>query len=159
MNRHRPLYGFSAALLVLGLVLLGGCGTGKGNAADAEKENAPDMLQEYASGLVSGYDRAKATGTEGDMKAIGTALAAYQLDNDGYPSVSGIDALMQELSPDYLRIAAAQDKWGHPFEYSSSATGYKLVSIGHDGIKGTEDDLVFEDGRMTQRPPGSGPSF
>lgn len=143
MNRHRPLYGFSAALLVFGLLFFGGCGTEK----------------EYASNMVSTYDRAKATGTEADMKAIGAALSAYQLDHGDPPSVNGIDALVRELSPDYIRIAAAQDKWGHPFEYSSSSVGYKLVSIGHDGIKGTEDDLVFEDGRMTQRPPGFGPSF
>lgn len=143
MNRPRPLYGFSVVLLVMGLLLLGGCGTEK----------------EYASGLVSGYDRAKATGTAADMKAIGSALSAYQLDNGDYPSVSGIDALVKELSPDYLRMASARDKWGQPFGYSASANGYRLVSKGHDGVEGTEDDLVFEDGRLTKTPPGFGPSF
>jgi hypothetical protein len=143
MNHRRPLCGFSAVLLVLGLSFFAGCGTEK----------------EYASSMVSTYDLAKATGTEADMQAIGTALAAYRLDNGDYPAVSGIDALVGVLSPDYIRIAAAQDKWGHPFEYSVSAAGYKLVSIGNDGIKGTADDLEFEEGRMTRKPPGSGPAF
>ncbi len=30
--------------------------------------------------------------------------------------------------------------------------------VGHDGVEGTEDDLVFEEGRLTQTPPGFGPS-
>ena len=106
MNRPRPLYGLSVVLLVMGLLIAGGCGSGKEQASDTEKEPA-GIMQEYASGLVSGYDRAKATGTAADMKAIGAALSAYQLDHDDYPRVSGIDALVQALSPDYLRMASA----------------------------------------------------
>jgi hypothetical protein len=137
MKNHGFKACWPAALLVIGSLLVFACGTEK----------------EYASSIVSTYDRAKATGTEADMKAIGAALSSYQLDNDDYPSVSGIEALGRELKPDYIRMIPARDKWGHPFEYSSSSLGYKLVSIGHDGIKGTEDDMVFEDGRLTQKPP------
>lgn len=143
MSRSHPLYGLSAVLLVLGLILAGGCGTEK----------------EYASGLVGGYDQAKATGTAADMQAIGRALAAYQLDNGDYPSAAGIDALCGQLSPDYMRLGSTADKWGNQFSYSVRGAGYRLVSKGDDGREGTEDDLVLEDGRLTQTSPGIGPSF
>jgi len=135
--------GVVAAMLVLGLLVAAGCGTEK----------------EYAGNLVETYDKAKATGTAADMKAIGTALSAYRLDHGDYPSAGGIDALAAELSPDYLRIAATRDKWGRPFNYSAGPLGYTLVSTGEDGREGTADDLVLEDGRLTRTPPGFGPSF
>jgi len=143
MKVHRFAAGWPAILLFIGLLFCPACGTEK----------------EYAAGLVGGYDKAKATGTAADMKAIGSALAAYQLDYDDYPMASGIDALVQELSPDYIRIASARDKWGQPFVYSASTAGYRLVSKGDDGREGTEDDLVLENGRLTKTPPGFGPSF
>jgi hypothetical protein len=143
MNGHRAPAATAATLLLLVLLLCPGCGTEK----------------EYAGNLVKTYDKAKATGTAADMKAIGAALSAYRLDHGDYPSVNGIDGLIAELSPDYLRMAARQDKWGNAFDYSAGVTGYRLVSRGEDGREGTEDDLVLEDGRLTATPPGFGPAF
>jgi len=139
MNGQRT----SAILLLFVLLLFPACGTEK----------------EYAGSLVTTFDKAKATGTAADMKAIGAALSAYRLDHGDYPSVSGIDALIAELNPDYLRASVRRDKWGQPFSYNDNATGYRLVSPGEDGREGTEDDLVLEDGRLTKTPPGFGPSF
>lgn len=133
----------AATLLAAGLLSAVGCGTEK----------------EYAGNLVETYDKARATGTAAEMKVIGTALSAYRLDHGDYPAVSGIDALAAELGPDYLRLAVTQDKWGRPLKYSAGPGRYRLVSTGEDGLEGTADDLVFEDGRLTQAPPGFGPSF
>lgn len=138
MKGYRSMAGWPVILLVLGLLFFPACGTEK----------------EYAAGLVSGYDKAKATGTAADMRAIGAALSAYQLDHGDYPMAGGIDTLVQQLSPDYIRMASARDKWGQPFVYSANAMGYRLVSKGDDGREGTEDDLVLEDGRLTKLPPG-----
>jgi hypothetical protein len=142
MNRHRLLVGLPVVLLITGVLLLGGCGTEK----------------EYAGSLVDTYDKAKETGTAGDMRAIGQALTSYQLDNGEFPSAGGIDTLLGQLSPDYLRMGASTDKWGNPLIYSATPGGYRLVSKGDDGREGTEDDIVLENGQL-RTPSGTGLSF
>ena len=142
MSRHRSMRTPPALLLIVGLLLLGACGTEK----------------EYAGSLVNTYDKAKETGTAGDMRAIGQALTSYHQDPGGCPTAGAIDDLPRQLSPDYLRMGGTTDRWGNPLTYSATPAGYRLVSRGDDGREGTEDDLVLENGRL-QTPSGGGLSF
>ncbi len=142
MNGHRLPAGLPVILLILGLLLFPCCG--------AEKE--------YAGNLVKTYDKAKETGTVGDMKAIGQAITSYQMDNGDCPTAGGIDSLLGQLSPDYLRMGANTDKWGNRLIFNTTPGGYRLVSKGDDGQEGTEDDLVLENGQL-KTPSGTGLSF
>ncbi len=142
MNGHRLPAGLPVILLILGLLLFPSCGTEK----------------EYAGNLVKTYDKAKETGTAGDMQAIGKAITLFQMDNGDYPSAGGIDALLGQLNPDYLRMGANTDKWGNRLIYNVRPGGYRLVSKGDDGQEGTEDDLVLENGHL-KLPSGTGFSF
>lgn len=93
------------------------------------------------------------------IELLGTALDAYRLDNDVYPSTSqGLDALHREPQANprprnwrgpYLSKSVPLDPWGRPYVYSSPGTesswGYDLVSYGRDGAAGgaaTDADIA-----------------
>lgn len=93
-----------------------------------------------------------------DLKAIGTALDLYRMDNFVYPSTDqGLEALVRKpsgypeaknWSEPYLAKTPV-DPWGNPYEYTNNGgTGsgaYDLFSLGADGKPGGEgeaEDLV-----------------
>jgi len=81
------------------------------------------------------------------MKNIATALELYNADNESYPEK--LDA----LSPDYMDSVPEADLWGKEYEYTPSGEtiqAYELRSCGIDGKAGTKDDIVFENGQMTE---------
>jgi len=40
------------------------------------------------------------------------------------------------------------DAWSGELSYKGSAAGYRLSSPGPDGKPGTDDDIIFENGRL-----------
>ncbi len=96
-------------------------------------------------------DEARATIAKTDIRAIGSALELYRLDNRTYPTTTqGLAALVERpLTPPepanwaeggYLG-ALPQDPWGHDYIYASpgaSGASYDLVSLGADGQVGGE---------------------
>jgi general secretion pathway protein G len=96
-------------------------------------------------------DEARATVARTDIRAIGSALELFRLDNRAYPTTTqGLAALVERpLSPPepanwaeggYLG-ALPQDPWGHDYIYASpgaGGAGYDLVTLGADGQVGGE---------------------
>lgn len=96
-------------------------------------------------------DEARATVARTDIRAIGSALELYRLDNRTYPTTTqGLAALVERpLAPPeptnwadggYLG-ALPQDPWGHNYIYASpgaGGAGYDLVTLGADGQVGGE---------------------
>ena len=96
-------------------------------------------------------DEARATVARTDIRAIGSALELYRLDNRAYPTTTqGLAALVERpLAPPeppnwadggYLG-ALPQDPWGHDYIYASPGAGgaaYDLVTLGADGQVGGE---------------------
>lgn len=91
-------------------------------------------------------DQAKVTVARGDLKAIGSALEMYRLDNRRYPDTQqGLDALVQRPSTGadnwngegYL-ARLPTDPWGNPYLYLAPGRkgGYDLWSYGADGREG-----------------------
>ncbi len=97
---------------------------------------------------------AKRSTAQSQLEILGTALDAYRLDNDYYPSTAqGLDALWQlpQGSPPalnwrgpYLRKRAPLDPWNRPYLYTSpgvhSPTSYDLASYGRDGQPGGQNE-------------------
>ncbi|WP_191489890.1 type II secretion system major pseudopilin GspG [Pseudomonas sp. FEN] len=102
--------------------------------------------------FMSRPDQAKVTAARADIKAIGTALEMYRLDNFQYPSTQqGLEALVKRplgvpeprnWNPQGYLQKLPVDPWGTSYQYLSPGTrtkGYDLYSFGADGVSGGED--------------------
>jgi hypothetical protein len=59
-------------------------------------------------------------------------------------------ALIDQLTPRYMNTILRLDAWSHELDYRGTPASYRLASSGADGKSGTEDDIVFENGRLTK---------
>ncbi len=102
-------------------------------------------------------DEARMTVAQSDIRAIGSALELYRLDNQNYPTTTqGLEALaVRPTSPpeprnwvaDGYLTAVPIDPWGNDYLYRSPGDngGYDLMSLGGDGAPGgdgTAADIV-----------------
>lgn len=102
-------------------------------------------------------DEARVAVARTDIRAIGSALELYRLDNRAYPtSAQGLEALVREpVSPPqppnwatggYLG-AVPVDPWGNAYVYRSpgDSAGFDLISLGADaqpGGDGADADIL-----------------
>ncbi len=95
-------------------------------------------------------DEARVAVAQSDIRAVGSALELYRLDNQNYPTTSqGLQALSERptsppeprnwVSGGYL-ASVPTDPWGNEFLYRSPGDtgGFDLVSLGSDGAPGGE---------------------
>lgn len=86
--------------------------------------------------------------TGADLRTIATALEAYRRDIGSYVQADRSSVLIDHLAPRYLNSIIRLDAWSREFDYKGSPSSYRLVSLGPDGKPGTDDDIVFENGRL-----------
>ena len=117
--------------------------------------------------LLNAIDRGKQKRTMADLRSIGTAVEAYAVDTNIYPTATDANALATVLQPIYIKKMPLQDGWNSNLVYqpaSSAGAGYTLKSTGKGGqIESspaggkTQDftkDIIFVDGQFTQWPDG-----
>ena len=88
-----------------------------------------------------------------DLRAIGTALTMYKLDNFKYPTTDqGLKALIQQPADPtithwraggYIQDGALKDPWGNDYQYVYPGTHgkeYDLFTDGADGQEGGEGE-------------------
>jgi general secretion pathway protein G len=96
---------------------------------------------------------AKTTSAKTQVDIFGTALGAYRLDNDRFPTTQqGLDALRSAPIENaktwrgpYLTKLVPRDPWGREYVYVSpgieNPTSFDLYTLGRDGrIGGTDED-------------------
>jgi len=129
--------------------------------------------------LLNAVQRGKQKRTMADMRALATAVEAYAVDNNKYPTaacVAGIyttdtdNALaatsLSVLAPTYIATPPRVDGWSNPFNYASDAVGnnYRIRSFGRDKVTtaltcGTTTnfnaDICYADGAFFQWPEGT----
>lgn len=89
--------------------------------------------------LLTAIQRSKRNRTVADMRAIGTALGSYQVDNNIFPvldtgalsQIAFQTTLASGMTTSYYE-GAMKDGWGIDFYYSSASQGYTLRSYGKD---------------------------
>ena len=93
--------------------------------------------------------RARETATETEMYNIAKALEIYITDNRAYPAEGDfpnalkVSGIMTDIS--------GNDTWGNAYQYTSpNGTSYILKSYGINKIDGGNDDIVFDNGIMTE---------
>ena len=120
--------------------------------------------------LLNAIQRGKQKRTMADMRAIGTAVESYAVDNNFYPAggsaVSSIGVGV--LEPRYIAKLPTVDAWNGAIDYisspSASAQKYSIESYGKNGVNestsvgSTSDfnnDIIFSQGIFTEFPEGS----
>jgi len=98
--------------------------------------------------------RARITTTRTQMQMLRTALSQFEMDNDHYPQGrNGLLELVQRPrdarnwhGPYLEKKVIPKDAWGRDFIYECpgrhSPESYDIVSLGPDGVAGTEDDIA-----------------
>jgi len=100
-------------------------------------------------------EQAKISAARSQISIFATALDAFQLDNDRYPtSEQGLQALVSKptLPPipgnwkgPYLANAIPSDPWGNKYIYKSpgdrNQSSYDVSSCGKDGKPGSGDEI------------------
>ena len=113
--------------------------------------------------LLNAVDRGKQKRTVADLRAIGTAIESYAVDNNQFPVVSTAAALASSLASGYIKMPTT-DAWKGTFQVDSTANAYTVWSFGKDGAgtnctAGTtstfDDQICFSGGQFVRVPEGS----
>jgi type II secretion system protein G len=120
--------------------------------------------------LLNAIQRGKQKRTMADMRAVGTAVESYAVDNNKYPAGgSAVSSIKDVLEPRYIARLPVVDAWNNAMDYISSPTtspqAYSVESYGKDGapdaaaaIGSTSDfnnDILFTQGLFVLYPEGS----
>jgi hypothetical protein len=120
---------------------------GKWQAVDVR---AGDRKWESIELIQTALRKEKALRTGAELRAIATALEAYRRDKGSYVQAETGSALIDHLAPSYLSSIVRLDAWSRELNYRGSANSYRLSSLGPDGKADTDDDIVFENGRLVK---------
>jgi hypothetical protein len=100
--------------------------------------------------IQTAIQKEKTLRTSADLRTLATALEAFRRDNGSYVQAGTCSALIDNLSPKYLGSVIRLDAWSREFDYKGASGSYRLTSLGPDGKAGTDDDIVFENGRLVK---------
>ncbi len=113
--------------------------------------------------LLNAIDRGKQKRTMSDLRAIGSAVEVYAIENAVYPTAADAAAIKTLIDPIYIKVMPSEDGWMNPFQVDSSAAGYTIYSQGKDGLgnncpPGTtsnfNDEICFVNGQFQRFPSG-----
>jgi type II secretion system protein G len=113
--------------------------------------------------LLNAVDKGKQKRTMSDMRAIGTAIESYAVDNAVYPIAANMVAVKALIDPYLIKNIPLTDGWAHPIQEASTATAYTIYSLGKDGTgsncaTGTtsnfNEEICFVGGQFTRFPAG-----
>jgi general secretion pathway protein G len=127
--------------------------------------------------LLNAVQRGKQKRSMSDMRTMATAVEAYAVDNNVYPSgqctgkftaITTVlnDTSLKVLAPTYIANPVRRDGWSNFFLYNTSSNNqeYGFRSRGRDGsITGVtcitttnfNDDIVYSNGGFIQWPEGA----
>lgn len=120
--------------------------------------------------LLNAIQRGKQKRTMADMRAVGTAVEAYAVDNNKYPqSASNVSTITTSVEPKYIKKLPTRDGWNNAYDYiagpnPTSAQNYTITSCGKDTTCGDNykgpttnfnNDILFSQGSFVAFPEGS----
>lgn len=113
--------------------------------------------------LLNAVDKGKQKRTMSDLRAIGSAVEVYAIENATYPTAATPAAMKALIDPTYIKLMTWEDGWSNPIQVDSSPAGYTLYSQGKDGTgnscpAGTTshftDEICFVNGQFQRFPSG-----
>ncbi len=111
----------------------------------------------------SALDKAKQRATMADIRTVGRAIEAYQVDHGFLPSdAGGILGVRPFLIPYQINVLPVKDHWLNTLAYTTNGSHYTVESFGKDGIDGADLgagdrfdyslDIVLADGMFAATP-------
>jgi hypothetical protein len=88
-------------------------------------------------------DEQKAARARQDLEALSAALEAFRRERGFYVVATDSAALMDHLSPRYIKQIIRLDPWHNPYRYMGTTAAFTLASDGADGKPGTPDDVTI----------------
>lgn len=120
--------------------------------------------------LLNAIQRGKQKRSMADMRAIGTSVEAYAVDNNMYPAAgSPVTVITSDTEPVYIKKMPTKDAWDTLFNYvsgpqNSAPQEYTISSAGKNKafetsfIRGAttnfNNDIIFSQGSFVQFPEG-----
>ena len=130
--------------------------------------------------LLNAVQRGKQKRSMSDMRALATAIEAYAVDNNEYPTSNCPGGTFTAaptqltntsqfslLTPTYIAQPPTKDGWQHYFFYALSAPDNQAYAIWSGGRNGTvtgavcgtttnfNDDIIYSNGTFIQWPEGT----
>jgi hypothetical protein len=85
----------------------------------------------------------KAERARAELAVLRDALEAFRRERGFYVVATDSAALMDHLSPRYIKQIIRLDPWHSPYRYTGTTDSYTLASDGPDGKPGTADDVTL----------------
>ena len=81
--------------------------------------------------------------TAGDLRTMSNMLDAHYFKRGRYPRQEKFEQWLERTFKESNLKELTRDHWGNLYVYQASAGGksYLLISLGADGVAGTEDDM------------------
>lgn len=95
-------------------------------------------------------DNPKAARAREDLETVRAALEAFRRARGFYVVADNDSALMDHLSPSYIKRIIRLDPWSRPYRYAGTRDSYTLASDGPDGREGTADDVSLRSGQAAE---------
>jgi type II secretion system protein G len=119
--------------------------------------------------LLNAIQRGRQKRTMADMRAVGTAVESYAVDNNRYPAGgSALSTIQSFIEPRYIAQVPLVDAWGGGFDYLSSPVAspqaYSVESYGKNlaneattvgSTSNFNNDIIFSQGLFTVYAEGS----
>ena len=113
--------------------------------------------------LLNAVDKGKQKRTMTDLRAIGTAVEAYSVDNTSYPNATTVAAIKAVIDPIFFNTMPQVDGWSNAIQVDSALDSYTIFSQGKDGTGSIcppgatsrfDDEICFSNGRFLRYPEG-----
>src|SRR5262245_10467086 len=124
--------------------------TDKDGKWEAKEVRMGDRQWESIELIQTAIRKEKVLRTTAELNAIVTALEAFRRERAMYVNAETCSTLIDNLAPRYLGSIMRLDAWSRELSYKGAADSYRLASLGPDGKSGTDDDIVFENGRLVK---------
>ena len=93
--------------------------------------------------LLKALNTEKTARARAELETIATALESFHRERGFYLESKSEGALIDSLSPRYLKSIIRVDPWHHPYEYEGTRTSFVLRSAGPDENPNPADDVVI----------------
>ena len=93
--------------------------------------------------IIAAVNESRRRTTMESFQKLATGIEVFRQRNGASPNASEIVALTNILHPTYMTDLVRLDAWGRQIRYEVVGAGFRLLSDGADGVRGTADDILL----------------